>query len=614
MASLARRHNATLTTSGAEAAKNAPHPCFSNTSHFNPRSPCEERRASTGCRYMSLLFQPTLPVRGATSPGRPGGRPAPISTHAPRAGSDHGALPPLGLGVISTHAPRAGSDVEVHTDPVRHLQISTHAPRAGSDNDCVTRRAVNIFQPTLPVRGATGIAAKYGTTYQFQPTLPVRGATRGDEFGDVVIEFQPTLPVRGATVHHLVDGCLMEISTHAPRAGSDETRETARLEHLISTHAPRAGSDRLAVGLVADQDISTHAPRAGSDVPISSGFAASQLFQPTLPVRGATARVPALRRHQAHFNPRSPCGERPFLRYSANLSKRFQPTLPVRGATGTSSSPTRPSLNFNPRSPCGERRAGAALRARFTKFQPTLPCGERPHRRCPGSHGRPDFNPRSPCGERLRLVHDDAGLFDFNPRSPCGERHDYGGMGVARFVFQPTLPVRGATPERYPARSRPCNFNPRSPCGERLLPLVGDIVDELISTHAPRAGSDITTTSQSCLKTSFQPTLPVRGATGSDAGPSTASDSFQPTLPVRGATEHVVVDHVDVVISTHAPRAGSDNMFGDAADGGQDFNPRSPCGERRVPESRMTEFALFQPTLPVRGATLPVNSRHRGHF
>ena len=85
----------------------------------------------------------------------------------------------------------------------------------------MTRRAVNIFQPTLPVRGATGIAAKYGTTYQFQPTLPVRGATRGDEFGDVVIEFQPTLPVRGATVHHLVDGCLMEISTHAPRAGSD---------------------------------------------------------------------------------------------------------------------------------------------------------------------------------------------------------------------------------------------------------------------------------------------------------------------------------------------------------------------------------------------------------
>ena len=187
-------------------------------------------------------------------------------------------------------------------------------------------------------------------------------------------------------------------------------------------------------------------------------------------------------------------------------------------------------------------------------------------------------------------------------------------MGVARFVFQPTLPVRGATPERYPARSRPCNFNPRSPCGERLLPLVGDIVDELISTHAPRAGSDITTTSQSCLKTSFQPTLPVRGATGSDAGPSTASDSFQPTLPVRGATAHVVVDHVDVVISTHAPRAGSDNMFGDAADGGQDFNPRSPCGERRVPERRMTEFALFQPTLPVRGATLPVNSRHEGIF
>lgn len=50
LASLARRHNATLATSGAEAAKNAPHPCFSNTSHFNPRSPCGERP-----QYIALI-------------------------------------------------------------------------------------------------------------------------------------------------------------------------------------------------------------------------------------------------------------------------------------------------------------------------------------------------------------------------------------------------------------------------------------------------------------------------------------------------------------------------------------------------------------------------------
>lgn len=36
--------------SGAEAAKNAPHPCFSNTSHFNPRSPCGERP-----QYIALI-------------------------------------------------------------------------------------------------------------------------------------------------------------------------------------------------------------------------------------------------------------------------------------------------------------------------------------------------------------------------------------------------------------------------------------------------------------------------------------------------------------------------------------------------------------------------------
>lgn len=66
LASLARRHNATLTTSGAEAAKNAPHPCFSNTSHFNPRSPCEERPRPPQSSSAASGFQSTLPVRGAT--------------------------------------------------------------------------------------------------------------------------------------------------------------------------------------------------------------------------------------------------------------------------------------------------------------------------------------------------------------------------------------------------------------------------------------------------------------------------------------------------------------------------------------------------------------------
>ena len=157
LASLARRHNATLATSGAEAAKNAPHPCFSNTSHFNPRSPCGERLPQGDPVGVLLQFQPTLPVRGATltvrsrsqrqsyfNPRSPCGERrrwrAPrrcsdrISTHAPRAGSDHGEDDARLLRPISTHAPRAGSDC-VRGGGRALRPISTHAPRAGSDRN-----------------------------------------------------------------------------------------------------------------------------------------------------------------------------------------------------------------------------------------------------------------------------------------------------------------------------------------------------------------------------------------------------------------------------------------------------------------------------------------------
>ena len=34
-----------------------------------------------------------------------------------------------------------------------------------------------VFQPTLPLRGATGRVAPLGFSTLFQPTLPLRGAT-----------------------------------------------------------------------------------------------------------------------------------------------------------------------------------------------------------------------------------------------------------------------------------------------------------------------------------------------------------------------------------------------------------------------------------------------------
>ena len=56
-----------------------------------------------------------------------------------------------------------------------------------------------IFQSTLPVRGATGGIPVFYDIKVFQSTLPVRGATIMAIKITRVFRFQSTLPVRGAT-------------------------------------------------------------------------------------------------------------------------------------------------------------------------------------------------------------------------------------------------------------------------------------------------------------------------------------------------------------------------------------------------------------------------------
>ena len=100
-------------------------------------------------------------------------------------------------------------------------------------------------------------------------------------------------------------------------------------------------------------------------------------------------------------------------------------------------------------------------------------------------------------------------------------------------------------------------FNPRSPCGER--PARADIRKraKLISIHAPRAGSD------------------------------GLSRGFRSELR----------------ISIHAPSAGSDGRSDSRVLDSENFNPRSPCGERRENRQKQQKTLKFQSTLPVRGAT-----------
>ena len=62
---------------------------WTKTFYFNPRSPCGERRELPDTSQQNnFAFQSTLPVRGATEEPQVPSMPGRISIHAPRAGSD----------------------------------------------------------------------------------------------------------------------------------------------------------------------------------------------------------------------------------------------------------------------------------------------------------------------------------------------------------------------------------------------------------------------------------------------------------------------------------------------------------------------------------------------
>ena len=90
--------------------------------HFNPRSPCGERREMDGLPIYVTTFQSTLPVWGATRAGLLKNRGYDISIHAPRVGSDKGfGFFDAEVG-ISIHAPRVGSDLFIRDQ----LRLTIH--------------------------------------------------------------------------------------------------------------------------------------------------------------------------------------------------------------------------------------------------------------------------------------------------------------------------------------------------------------------------------------------------------------------------------------------------------------------------------------------------------
>ncbi len=176
-----------------------------------------------------------------------------------------------------------------------------------------------------------------------------------------------------------------------------------------------------------------------------------------------------------------------------------------------------------------------------------------------------------------------------------------------KFVFQSTLPARGATDTTLLLIvGMRHDFNPRSPHGERQLPFVGSSCTGRFQSTLPARGATRCNLRTMCVRRYFNPRSPhgerlalccsrhmqlyfnPRSPHGERQQPQRAEimlGDISIHAPRTGSDVHVVDFPLDIGISIHAPRTGSDLAL--------------------LPHP--TFRLRFQSTLPARGATMQLS-------
>ena len=197
-------------------------------------------------------FQPTLPARGATRPPR---AELPAQVH------------------ISTHTPRTGSDCSQSCPWASPCYFNPHSPHGERRCCWAARQRREVFQPTLPARGATAGQCQSSRQSAISTHTPRTGSDALGFFSIIFDGISTHTPRTGSDDSIAPTGDVHGISTHTPRTGSDTRDGTMRVSKYISTHTPRTGSDPRRGRTRRRKGISTHTPRTGSDtIPLFPAF------------------------------------------------------------------------------------------------------------------------------------------------------------------------------------------------------------------------------------------------------------------------------------------------------------------------------------------------------
>ena len=281
-----------------------------------------------------MLFQSTLPARGATKILLPVPLPSTFQSTLPARGATGERFPMSYLdNYFNPHSPRGerheGYDVITRSD-----YISIHTPREGSDHmQSCKNKPDHAFQSTLPARGATrssNLLHSFGVN--FNPHSPRGERPKGQIPTWIRFDFNPHSPRGERLPLSYSEGEWEEISIHTPREGSD----LLPLQHGLpprhfNPHSPRGerpqiwgmflfgrlfqstlparGATAVCIPVRSSNDISIHTPREGSDQRMIHGVQMLGYFNPHSP-RGERPQGLMRRPGTVYFNPHSPRGER----------------------------------------------------------------------------------------------------------------------------------------------------------------------------------------------------------------------------------------------------------------------------------------------------------------
>ena len=287
---------------------------------------------------------------------------------------------------------------------------------------------------------------------KFQSTPSLRRATRLLSSFLSSTWFQSTPSLRRATCNTAALNRSGAVSIHALLAESDPGVTSTECPQPCFNPRPPCGERRHVTQGSGEGDGFNPRPPCGERL---AGFYLLPFlhkFQSTPSLRRATVQATmsgrsvqvsihallaesdsqrsGIQRHQERFNPRPPCGERPFSILFRAVAALFQSTPSLRRATWSSFLAHINQCCFNPRPPCGERPCPPWMTScsLTVSIHALLAESDQSHLSYRGGCVR--FNPRPPCGERRAPRH---------PRFPAGR-------------FQSTPSLRRATESGNPQK------------------------------------------------------------------------------------------------------------------------------------------------------------------